>query len=351
MNTRDIEFTGDNGTAYIGGFIRGSSFTAVVDVATWTTKWSIAGFPGWPVMALEGGGLAFWYQPTATLTLVDGNGNITSTRMPIGIPQSILVLGEWLGTDIETRALTAIVGPEVNAAMFSFQRGLPRSEGNPQGQNAPKVQVTITINTFIPEEWVDNPAEWLTRGSTWFTTIFEGDNRGFDINGSSRSKQRVAVTPLGLAGPSQTVAGWTRLYDKETSVDADGRLTAEARADTVVGDDEMLLVVDRSADQATAVATRLPDGKVRVTLRYNGNNPLINLGSLNDISYAISLTMDFSGMTYQLTGEHDGFPNYEIYVNRQRIHYFEHDPSPLAPLALGGDMEIDFDQPAAEIQR
>jgi hypothetical protein len=68
---------------------------------------------------------------------------------------------------------------------------------------------------------------------------------------------------------------------------------------------------------------------------------------VNDITDLITVTIDFRTMTYKLTGAHDGFPNYEMYINRQRIHHYEH--GAYTPAALGPGLEIECDHPVLEI--
>ena len=224
-------------------------------------------------------------------------------------------------------------------------------QGSPYQRNAPLLEFTITINTFIPAEWLDNYVRFYPFGHPTydFESIFEGDNRRhFDINGSSRTKQITKVDFFGIVGQSQTRNGWTKLYHKTSSLDAQQHLTAEARNDTVLNDKHLKVAERLSPDTGTATAVR-SGGKVEVTFTLSSNNPLADFELFNAIDYTIVLTIDFVARKYQVRGTHDAFPNYEMYINTQRVHHFDHgDNGPVFGLDAG--TEITFDHPWRDLQ-
>jgi hypothetical protein len=69
---------------------------------------------------------------------------------------------------------------------------------------------------------------------------------------------------------------FARSYHKASSLDSQQRLSEAAKSDTVT-DGELLLAVNPSTQQASASAARLPNGKVQVTLEYQGNSPLLDV--------------------------------------------------------------------------
>jgi hypothetical protein len=79
-----------------------------------------------------------------------------------------------------------------------------------------------------------------------------------------------------------------------------------------------------------------------VTIRLTGSvaNPLVPSPT---IDYQIDVSIDFSdplNLRYTVVGDHDGFPNYELYLNEQHIHGYAHDTE--TPLSLVWPMEKHF---------
>ena len=69
----------------------------------------------------------------------------------------------------------------------------------------------------------------------------------------------------------------------------------------------------------------LGDRKIAVTCKCESANPLL-IGA-PAINYTFVITIDRTDIShpkYSLTGQHDGFPAYEIYINHTRV--YEHDP-------------------------
>jgi hypothetical protein len=314
-------------------------------------KWSIAKDASeLPLQASDDGSALLYDQATGALTVVE-NGTRTSTDVyPVLRNPVRTAVDELSGGFVDLATSTIAIGKFQTRArndltLFPTQ----------QRQNAIDSRLDIVINTFIPEEWLDTPLEWLAwlfAGPTWWTgnSIFEGDNRtDWDINGPSRSKHHITVSRMGGIVENRTAVGESRLYHKESSLDASQtHITAAARADTELFDSNMLMARAYSPSKGRADIVRLPSGNLLVTLRFDGSNPLFNVLGLNTISYEMKVTIDFDTMRYQLTGEHDGFPNYEMYLNQHRIHDFSHGTN--NPNALFPPMEIEFEHPWLEIQ-
>ncbi|MGE3177675.1 MAG: hypothetical protein AB7N65_28060, partial [Vicinamibacterales bacterium] len=149
---------------------------------------------------------------------------------------------------------------------------------------------------------------------------------------------------------TQTTVGETRLYHKASSLDASQHITAAAKADSIVGDGHMLLAHGWSPDKGTATVTRPSGGTLRVDIALTSSNPLFQLPfALNSIDYELQLTVDFVAMTYRLVAAHDGFPNYEVYLNRLRIHDHPHGSS--TPADLLPPLDITHAYPFLEIPR
>jgi hypothetical protein len=198
----EIVLTGDAGTAYLSD--SGASLTAI-DVSTWTPKWSkdwtaSGENVGTVVMAIMGGGVAVHHPGMGTMTVLDEDGTVTATSaMLASDPKSVLALGEWLGigvgdtgesglnSDITPGSLSAVAGPAVNAAMFSFQRG----EGNKYKQQSPNLP---PIDVFVPLGLLTD------HGANSRTTVEYKD--GFGL----RNRGDISI----FVDLSATLEGWSR---------------------------------------------------------------------------------------------------------------------------------------------
>ena len=214
----------------------------------------------------------------------------------------------------------------------------------------------ITINAFIPDNTVDDPRNIIpfTRN-----TVFEGDNRKagtpprsvWNENGAHRVQHKFNIVawhaadadglqdnayaedPDGVQNDNQLRhIGESREYDKATSLDAAGNLTAAARADTVLNDGNLL--IKKAPGPKTNLwidwteSGWLGDRKVKITCRSRAFDPLVPLaGVFGPLEYKFTFIIDKTDPahpTYSLTGDHDGFPSYEIYINHTRV--YQHDP-------------------------
>jgi hypothetical protein len=342
-----ITLMGDAGTAYLYT----TAGTQAMDVTTWTPKW-MAPIGGYTPMAIAGGGVVVRDSWLGDLSIVDETGVVRATvPMPIADAQQVLEVAEWIG--LTSQGVLASVKADWSDSQSLAQSQYVVSGGNPQRQSyrAPKI-FNLVVNTFIPEEWVDNPVEWLTEGSPWFDTVFGGDGRAFAIDGSSRTHQTLSVSPFGVVRPSRTVNGRTTLYDKPSSV-IDGHLIEQAKLDTTTGDAHWLVATDTTTDKCTALALRLPGEILEVRLRCASANPLVvTLPYTNTIDYDFRLIFNFSTLgqpTVIVSAEHDAFPNYELYLNGVRLHEYEHPASVDARALLWPNDDVSITYPSRPI--
>lgn len=204
-----------------------------------------------------------------------------------------------------------------------------------------KDSVPVELTIFIPQNNLPNPAD----GGT---TIFEGDNRTFNKNATSfRCRQKVTVVPVeslnasGLKpGSIENLVGTTRKYDPATSLDSQGNLTAAARADMVQGPPMMLEYgVASNADMHVSV-TRSGARRLRVMLQGSAANPLVFSAPAIDWNIIIDIDATDRGRPkYTVTGSHDGFPAYELYLFDQRIYAYDPVAAGETPLALFPPMD------------
>ena len=137
-------------------------------------------------------------------------------------------------------------------------------------------------------------------------------------------------------------------FDAATSLDTHSELTAAALADTLTGAPKMIATDTASQSQLwLEPPTYITSKKLAVRCRCEATNPLVS-GSPG-ISYSITITIDKTLGTYSITGTHDGFPAYEIYINGKRV--YQHDPLATGDGlgSLGLDEEYDVNENASHL--
>ncbi len=193
-------------------------------------------------------------------------------------------------------------------------------------------QFELVINAFIAQDNIDHPLD--------SSIVFEGDKRSWDKDGEARIKQKFTLISVAsvdsdgfLEGSEHKSCGETRSYDKPTSLDTAGNLTATAKADTVKGK-PLKIDWDTASTSGISIATPSKPATRKVKLKFDGSagNPLVT-GPAIDYNLEIELdTTDPEKTTYKLTGTHDKFPSYEVYINGKRV--YEHDESGHSPIDL-----------------
>jgi hypothetical protein len=184
----------------------------------------------------------------------------------------------------------------------------------------------VTINTFIPDNHYPNPLNPSDTG--------EGDDRGYARWGSSRTKQTMAIYGPHKAGSlfadgPYHVPGETALYDVATSVDGSNRLTAAARNDWVWGAPMKKAWGTPSGHTLSCSVSK--NSYEHLELQCHGNEATPLFGWAPGITYDFYIDFwvanDFSNsltIDYLVQGQHDGFPNYEIFVGDQQIFDFDY---------------------------
>jgi len=195
-------------------------------------------------------------------------------------------------------------------------------------QYTPGDQFDISFSSFIPSDHVTGPPQSRCGFPPINQLSFEGDNRGFDPAATSfRTRQVVsvaadeAVDADGLIdGTDQNLVGTTRSYAPDAL--ADGVIDA-SDDDGVLGDCTLL------HDEGTASTSdmhidvmRIDPDRVQVHLHGGAGNPLVFGAPDIDWDFTIEIDVSGSSPTWTLTGSHDGFPAYEIYINGQTIYTY-----------------------------
>jgi hypothetical protein len=185
------------------------------------------------------------------------------------------------------------------------------------------VSLRLTLNAFIPYEWIIDPFYILT-GSR----IFEGDDRSWAENGSSRVSQIMDLwnqywSPGGifLAGPHE-YAALSIQYETSTSLDAGQHLTQAARDDWTPGP---------PMKTAWAIGQNTGDGcsgsyinAMTVSIRCFMDSPNPVYGWLApDIEWRWYMTFGFTPtalVNYSIYGCRKYFPAYEIWAAGHQIY-------------------------------
>jgi hypothetical protein len=275
------------------------------------------------------------------------------------------VAGTQLWQNYQWHDLTQLVDltgwSNLNATRISSDRGLIAGTTTKTADSVSHAVLLvpkemITINTFIPQNNID-PVLNTSGGTVSGSEVFNGNDRNtggaapratWDKNGSYKTHQQFNVIPFQNVGDADglednafvndpdtdglkndawlNATGITQEFDKASSLDASGNLTAAARADTNLNDHYLKIGEGHSSTSGMAVApTWLGDRKIKVHCVVSAANPLVT--GAPAIDYDTNLTVDYTNTSdprYSLEGEHDGFPAYEFYIGDKRI--YQHDP-------------------------
>lgn len=204
--------------------------------------------------------------------------------------------------------------------------------GEPAGYDEGTIHVyvlmlDIVVNTFIP----DNHTALYNPGyGDWIAG--EGDDRSFNKSGSTRTNQFVTVispaVTTSLVTTYYPATGLTEVYDYNTSVGG-GVLTAQARNDWVINDHYLKIYFGQPSG-ATLSCSASKDSVTAMTLYCSGDEatPYCGFGFFcPGITYDFYLTFWFyanNTIEYLVSGSHDNFPNYEVYVGNQLMYPYDH---------------------------
>lgn len=181
---------------------------------------------------------------------------------------------------------------------------------------------------------------------------FDGDNRGFNFGeGTARADLWVeiddsptTITPIHVKRRS---FGESRWYTRDKLVDVVGRpfWWKEIQRNPLLGTEALpngiatAVVTDRTLNVTGRLEPADPFGlikNIRVSFRVNGTNPLEELAPAIDCQ--LDLVVSATGVpafTYSLTGTHDGFPAYELYLQQRLVYSFDPVAEGTSPLSLG----------------
>jgi uncharacterized protein DUF3238 len=201
----------------------------------------------------------------------------------------------------------------------------------------------VSFSTFIPTNYLSGPPQsfCIVPPQLWPPVIhgpqhlvFAGDDRGFDANATSfRTRQTVGLvseqsaSSSGVGTPAVEAVGESKAYAPD-ALAGDDRIDP-ADDDATLGDCHLLHARGTASTSNMHIdVTRVNGHQVKAHLYGGAGNPLV--AGAPAIDWDLTLTIDTSGATphWTLTGAHDGFPAYEVYVNGQTLYTYSPGPGP-----------------------
>ncbi len=213
-------------------------------------------------------------------------------------------------------------------------RGSSGSTAMPQPTNA-----DIKLRVFILSSSVATKVaalEALSLGCA--LPCFAGDGRDFSYNnGSSRAELHVTLRMLASDGRPlgrPELIFNSRSFGESHQLDINHVSHVAGKPDWFyqvagpgpIGQPRRSAQLPVSSDQLDATLAVIGPRDVLVTLLVKAANPLLLLPAAlaPAIDAQLLIQFDFAAGTYSITGQHDGFPAYELYINMVPVH--RHDP-------------------------
>lgn len=186
--------------------------------------------------------------------------------------------------------------------------------------------VHLTKRTFIRYNWVGHPF--------YIELIYGGDDRDFQaFNGTARMWIHADVLNSAIDSGSwsygpESGADLTTGYDHETSLTLGlfgGVLTQAAKDDWTWGGDKKLAWA--TADIDGGCTTPAHQGQsygadtstVTFSCHTYGSDPLVWLAPDIDVDFNVRLTFGNNSVAYDIEGDRDGFPSFEVYLNDHAV--------------------------------
>jgi hypothetical protein len=187
--------------------------------------------------------------------------------------------------------------------------------------------VKLRIATFIPDAWLQS-----ARASDAQQIMFRGDDRKFTPHTVNTDHSRVA---------QEVIVDFRREVVKdhpETGTSME-RVTASDGTTTVH-------TATASTDGIDCTNVRWEKEEVRFTTAASVSNPLDETAPAVDFAFEVSVRMDD---TVMITGQHDGFPCFEIYKQvafdaYETVYTYDYRETGASSQALSGPMERTVDR-------
>lgn len=268
------------------------------------------------------------------VTNATGCSGVGAVQSPVDVTSEVMLSGD---------EATLLLRAQENCCCATGWGSAPSSSPRPaklhwEVELEDESEFEVSFSTFIPATYVVGPPHsfCLTGGYGGRPPMpgprknqlyFGGDARSFYPGAESyRARQAVTVVPDssadpdGLASKEPPQVGETLAFAPDAI--EDGTLD-ESDIDDQLGDCHLLHARgSASTDGMTAEVTRMDEHSVAVSLSGSADNPLVKPSEA--IDWDLVLIIDTSGdePTWQLTGVHNLFPAFEMYVNGEEIYTY-----------------------------
>ncbi|MGQ0594328.1 MAG: PKD domain-containing protein [Gammaproteobacteria bacterium] len=198
----------------------------------------------------------------------------------------------------------------------------------------PAAEFTINVTSFIPANYVQaylrglppHPQAFCGPRRSRKELFFKGDDRMFSATSDSfRTRQSVKIIteqssdPNGLVeGTKQNLTGETRSYAENAL--ADQRIDADDD-DGIPNDCDLFHQTDKAKNTQMKIRVRrIGPNTVRAHLFGGAGNPLLAFSPPINWDFTIDINTAGPKPSWTLSGAHDGFPAFEIYINNHPIY-------------------------------
>jgi hypothetical protein len=208
----------------------------------------------------------------------------------------------------------------------------------------------VQVDVFIPQQWVSDPVGYVYNGNSRKVPLDGSLTTGstqFIQSGAYKMEQKIAVTVYQEADPSgtqeqnslTTTMGPTKKY--HNSAVPGGTST---KTNTLSSTATPFATQTAIPTVATATVTHTSSRVVTVELVGKATDPLANPlaptietpDPAPPLFYDITVKIDgtTNPPTYTLTGSHELYPAYEVYINGQLIHDYTPIPGGHTPSSM-----------------
>jgi cell wall-associated NlpC family hydrolase len=265
----------------------------------------------------------------------------------LGVPLLTAIEGTWQISEGAQRSGSPLSA--IGQSVGSYSRAISGAQGITRSLTGDRV-VEVRLRGFIP-----SPAVALTDERVPLAGgCYVGDGRTFSYSGGTHRFQltgRVTV-PAGGGGGSVAITdrdwGESKAFPDSMTVRPAGRpfwwrdllpgATPSRVATHPVADDNLVL-----RPKAAGFFSAIPAGHTIIQALVIGANPLAAGSPTIDADLALDFYYDAGALKCRVSGDHDGFPAYELYLDGRLV--YSHDPvaQSQTPVSLFPPAEFDVD--------
>jgi hypothetical protein len=203
--------------------------------------------------------------------------------------------------------------------------------------------VDVYVAAYIPDRRIDNPLPVTLPPDTTYYHAFGGDNHAQPIKGGSARMWQTAIVDLCADEPEihkalgvGTTVGYRYETIKVRDVPFYDILTPAYRivevSDTAHAD---------TSDMTVAI-TKLDRCRVKIKFESSASDPFVTLAPRIDYRFRVQLWCEEDEIHYRLTGRHDGYPAYCVFVGPTLVYAYNPNDvgETISALWGSGDVEV-----------